>query len=1306
MLKYVLRVALLLSLVIALVPSGFSTAQATATIVGTVRHNGAPVENVFVFVGWEGGGADTVTGPDGMYLVGGVPTGSWIMIFIRPPVEQRLVYRNWRTENLTGDLVKDFDVAAGHLLRAQVLMPDGSPPPEALWMATLPAAYTIPEDEWLGETVFPPEGRFEVVLPPDVYRLEVPDNWREFVVPSAPIDLTAGDIEGLVIQLEDSAVAESVGPVIPTTPPRADLIQIGAPDPDGYAVFTGQAGAVPPYSVVFVGNVSAHVFTVVESGADGAFSAQLFAPPGSYVLVKYGVEWQGDPIRAMAQEARSGGEIPGGDEVNELPGTMLQVDGEPLNGHQFNGAGAFVYGGETNRWAGWWFSGSLTGGVQGGYGQAVQRSQQMTITGTLRVTSPEIDCTGAVPDVHLDAHLDLRYLFGADGYAEPWGIWFTSTLFTPTGLPIEHEASGEAVHVISGGFVSPTCAGPHSFDMQLTLPFTVPGNLPDGVFMPMLFIPLPGEEFGSANEQLMVIWYDWDPVVKLPPLIVGEVAPPRIPWVLLGDYPINGHRGVTALEDNGEFAMPTRVVTPPHQVVIPRVDARSGQPIAYQLEPGSPWLSQTDRRQPNPLWVPLALPSGDLTIQVQKPDGSVDVLGPAPIRQSSVRTPSTPGGAPLHQGTGQIADLFHLATMDEAFAYQFEQYGPHLITLNGSINDIFGNTYPITGTYEVMVAQVLDLDPAQLPTTPYIQGDAFAPGLHLFPPVPADVTITVTHLPNSDANQAVVRTFSGRANRFGYFQPALGDDFTFDTPGEFRVDYTASYWHPDGTLWAGTMTWGNVVEGTATRIEAHGRRGMDYDDSRIDDMPAWFEVFNLPENKIGIENYYPYFSGDVHWGNEDRGPGDSIHSIITIKDITPDQTIYNLMRQYHPRARNGMRWPPDPEGNPANALDQRIAIGEAPLFITTSSGLDPAVYPEQIDLWGYWYGSSERPDVHVREIISEDGMGTAYWRFDDTYGYQIGESAEGDLPGDIKWEFGGAVFRVPALGINEYAVYSSLWVLLPHGDAVGARVTPPFQDATGASINGGPIMTLQGQDIDMLFLPKSIRPGDILQIGDVVAFSGHVGPPLDSRVTVTITAPSGTTYSREWHANRIGWLYDPAFNVVANEAGRWMVDVQVLHDRPYVGNGVIPQAHNTGTVLGTSGQYEFYVVPPDAPRLEIVSPQSGVITWPERHITPIVFEGIAPAGTTAVYYTVHDKGVVMDQGMITPAADGSFAITYDARALHDQFPFLSLTAHEGHWEGLADEVMLNVLAAGGEMVTGNTITLIGEELFIGAQEMW
>ena len=1294
MLKKPLHMAVMITLLIALVPLIPAAAQSTATILGTIRYNGAPVEGVFGFVAWEGGGAEFNTGPDGMYLVGEVPTGSWIMIFVRPPVELRLAYRNWRTELLSGNLVKDFDLQSGHLFTAQILMPDGTAPPEGFWLG-MRGQTPPPESEWIGETVRPPDGYFEVVLPPDVYQFEMPDIWSGYALPNISVDLTNGDVENLSIMFEAYTVIESAT-VIPIAPPRADLIQVSAPDINGYATVTGSASAVYPRAKIFLGNVNAHVFAVTDANNEGAFSAQLYAPPGSYVLVKYGVGEQGEWIRWMADEAREG--IPGGDQINELPGTMLHVSGTPLNGHVFNSAGAFLSG-DLKGWAGWQFSGTLNG-TPVGAGIPVQRGQQMTLSGTLRVTSPVLNCTGTPPAYDLMAHIHFQSMFGADGYAKSNGIWFNTYLFTPTGLPIEHEGGSAIVGVGSIPFTAPTCISEHTLEATLNAAFNVPGDLPDGGYQIVAHLPAPGNFPLTTDAQQMVVWYGWDSFIKMPPVVVGNPAPPRIPWVLLGDYPVNGYQGVMAREDAGHYAMVTRVVLPPHQVIIPRLDTRSGQPLTYQLEPGSPWLSQTDRRQPPPPSVPLALPSGSLTATIQKPDGSVDTLGPVPIRQSSVRTPSTPGGSEIHAGTGQIADLFHLATLDEAFAYQFSQDGHHVITLSGTVDDIFGSTYPITGTYDVYVAQVLDLDPAQLPTTPYMQGDAFAPGLHVFPPVPADVTIQVTHLPYSNPAQAITKTFSGRANRFGIFQPPPGDDFRFEAPGEFRVDYSVSYQQANGVLWAGAMTWGSVVEGTTARIEAHGRRGMDYKDGPIDDMPAWFEVFNLPENKLGIENYYPYFSGDIHWGNEDRQPGDSIHSLITVKDITPDQMIYTLMRQYSPRATNEPRWPPQPFGDRITVLNQRFAIGEAPLLISTRTGRDPAIYPEEIDMWGYWYGTSERADVHVREIISEDGMGTAYWRFGDTYGYQIGESAEGDLPGDIKWEFGGAVFRVPELGINEYAIYSSLWVLLPHDDPIGARVTPPFQDATGASINGGPILTIDGTDIDMLFLPKSIRPGDVLEVGDTVAFSGHVGPPLDSQVSLMITSPSGAVYQRVWHANKIGWLYDPSFSFVANEAGMWEVEVYVLHDRPYVGNGVIPMSHNTGTVLGTAGRFQFYVVPHDAPQLEIVAPAPGIITWPEGRVEPLTFQGFAPPGTTEVYYTIHDKGTVMMQGVTQPDAEGTFWITYDAPTLHATFPFLSLTAREGMWPGLSDEVSINALAVGSD-IRATTITLIGEELYIG-----
>jgi len=215
-----------------------------------------------------------------------------------------------------------------------------------------------------------------------------------------------------------------------------------------------------------------------------------------------------------------------------------------------------------------------------------------------------------------------------------------------------------------------------------------------------------------------------------------------------------------------------------------------------------------------------------------------------------------------------------------------------------------------------------------------------------------------------------------------------------------------------------------------------------------------------------------------------------------------------------------------------------------------------------------------------------------------------------------------------------------------------------------------------------------------------VAFSGHVGPPLDSAVSVSIVSPSGKVRSRAFRANKIGWVYDPSFDFAADEPGAWTVYVAVKHDRPYVGNGVVPASHNTGTVMGSGGRYVFYVLPSEARRLEITEPAGRALSWPKGTVEPVAIRGVAPVGTAAVCYTIHDKGAVMGQDCVQPADDGSFSVTYDARALRAEFGFVSLTAHEGRWEGLADEVTITLFAAGPEP-RANIVTLIGELVYIG-----
>ncbi len=1264
-----------------------------ATVSGAVRHQGSPVAGVEVTVAWQTDSQDVITGADGTYSIPGVPTSEEITLEVRPPVAQRLAYRNWRG-TLTGDLVKDFDLVSGYRLEGEYRTPDGSRytgfRPRLLAVGAL-----LPAGEFLGPAMNP-DGSFDVVLPPGAYAIVRNDEMEPYFVPPTIVDLRQGEVLSKTILLSYRPSP------LPVAPPIADKIAVGLPDAQGWATVSGAPGSVPPLVAVLVVNLSAGTLDVTASDMSGAFAASLFAPPGSSLLIKY------DPVAetlaglyATTADTTIDPLDPSTGDLPSLPGAMIYAGAPPLGGdgwQAFDSTAGLLQ--RTPRgWAGVQLSGVLATQPGGPPGMSVLPGETITITASVRVTSPDATCSLPVT-FSIQAGLSLHRQFSADGRSCPGVDDFSAYLFTPTGLPIEHNTHGEDVAIGTTQLSSWSCVSDHVFQSALTLTATIPLTLPEGVWLPLVHFRPNGVPL-STDLPLVVVWYHILETSFLPPLRVGEPAAPVLPMVMFADYPSNGHRGVAAREDMDFYRLQTWVTFPPQQVVLPRLDERSGEPLSYQLEPGSNWLSLTDRRLPHPLHVPLLFPSGSLTAEVVRPDSQVEVLGPAPLRQSSLRTPTVPGGTQIAQRTGTVGDIYHLYTGDPSFAYSFPLDGQYTIRLFGEVEDIYGNVYFVRGTYDLVAARILDLAPAQLPGMPYYQGDFLAPGLHINPPVAADVTLQVIHLPFSDPAQAITHTFSGQANRFGSFQPEAGAAVRFETPGEFRVDVTACYTSPDGVRWLGSASWGNVVERTAARIEAHGRRGMDYTGSPIDDQPTWFFVDQVPTHKVAVDTYVPYFSGDIYWGRQDAQFGDSIQPAVTIRDTTgPGQTIYDLLRDYVDDAVGEFRRPPNDDASSAH-LEARIAINEAPLFLATDGKRDPAIYPESLRLLAYGYNASERPNARVREVISTDMLSVGYWGFEDTYNYQIGVPADGDQPGDIKWNFGGAVLRTLDLQnpIAEYGAYASFWVLLPDGDPVGPRITPPFQDAV-SSINGGPIFVLGGQEIDMLFLPRGVSPGDLLEVGDTVSFSGHVGPPLDSRVDVTITSPSGAQHAASWHANKIGWLYDPTFDFVAQEPGRWTVDVQVEHDRPYLPTGLTPIRHNTGTVLGTGGRYEFYVVEPDAPRLFLTDPQPGFFTWPAWEIEPILIRGVAPAGTTDVYYTVYDKGVVMKQGSLLPNAAGTFQLTYDAEALHETFPMLSLVAREGRWEGLADEVSIRLLAVGGGTPRAGEVTLIGEEVFI------
>ena len=1046
-------------------------------------------------------------------------------------------------------------------------------------------------------------------------------------------------------------------------PPRLSLIRVSAPTPEGDVTITGLAGAVPAGSLVGAVTLNTGHFTVVRANSDGSFTARLFAPPGTTIQIK--ADTQGHLQRWLNSEPVSTGALL----LGLLPGVTVRV-GDPATSGQgvpFGAAGptnpASAPASPLPAW-------TLTGTIDR---QDLRPGDTLRAQARLSIASPALQQAGVIRVV---ATLTLKRLTQADG-AGNWGNFdysHASVFLTPTGLPIEHTFSRDT------GFAARTTQvlsrpAPDRAEANLAFDLLLPPSLLAGYYQPYLnifFVDEQGKPGGVPPETppsrlVTELKFDLSRNAYLPLIRVDNPEPPRLYWMLLADTASQGSRGVRALEDRARFGFSARVTTQSQTFIIPRVNQRTGQAITYRLEPFAPGISGTEGAGlPNEPTVPFRFPSGRLLVRIQQPDGSVATLGPAPFVQARA-------GARLDSNGPQPSDLYQLSTMDPRFEVQFTQDGYHRITLEGSIEDIWGNTWSGGGTYEVYVARLLALDTAVLPGTPFEVGDSFNPGLVVSPALPAQVEVRFRLVPKSDPQRMIEKTVTGRANRFGYFQPSNVTEgaIPLDQPGEYLVDIVASYRDERGRPWMGSRTWGGVVAPRNATLQAHGRRGIR--NQATGTAPQWFygsQVVRRPGDPTD-EVFFPFHSGDVMW----MGQRHSTFTVLTFQD-----PIGNVLNTLRPRAISP-------------AFDSRAVIGETPLFLGRPDRLDPYLDPSKIDLWGYSYASVQRPLIRVREFVSGDSPGPHYWTFTGHYLGQIGVE-RGDQPNDIKFQYGGIVLRGPALGEPQYAIYGSLFVLVPDNDpGGGSRVFPPFQ-GNGGGPTGGPIMKLKGQDIDLFVHLTGVRPGSVLEVGDNFSILGAVGPPLPAMVSTKVTTPSGSTRQFSGRANRVGYYYRPQDDFAVTEPGIYTVDVRVTFDGQ-TSAGQVTAPFPTGDVLGSAnGRFFVYVVPRDSPLLTVNLPETMTVAAPGQ----LDIAARAPAGQnlTSGHVTTMMPGFLLQTNQITATA-GALAYRYDPATLARDFPNLDLNPP-------ADVITLSLFgqttnAQGQTSYAARVLVLHGQEFF-------
>jgi hypothetical protein len=931
----------------------------------------------------------------------------------------------------------------------------------------------------------------------------------------------------------------------------------------------------------------------------------------------------------------------------------------------------------------------------------------------LTVTSTAIPPGADPEDAYLGGSFELCPFFDADGRPHSMDSQFSSTFLTPSGFPVERYASWYNPWGTYFEMTNKRLVDDHTLEADFEVTLYLPNDLPDGWYRPTLEFYFDDIPMAVDESVAYVAGFNrgynlaYGPMVK-----VGEPATPHLPWILLADTLSNATRGTSPLlagGTGGGVQLANRRIYQAGTFFVPRSDPRSDVPYTYRLEPFVPFVSMGDHSLPYEPLIPFAFPSGQLHVTVQQPDGSVDDLGTAPFVQSTSQTPVMLNGDHYEGCSGSVGDVYQLLTNSGQFDYQFSQYGRHLITMTGTIEDIWGNTYTGGGTYQVVVGREIHIHPGAVPGTPFQVGDTLAPTLRLSPAVPADVTIQLHLYRHSDPTDVLEQTITGRANRFGYFHPRGGNEkrvtsnesdssslvthsslpMTLDSPGEYRVDVTAIYTDTDGMVWVGSQSWGNVVETPDTRLVAHGRRGIDQSYTRT----QWF-IRALTGVEGGHINF-PFASGDVAWATDDDGSA----ARVTFHD--PDGVLSQVLRE-----RAALSYPPY-EG--PGDIENRITMGETPLFSVATGPGDPAYTLNPMEQWGYTYRVAQRPGMSVHQQVTEDSVHAPIWRFSNRHSSQIGMGMDGERPNDFKWQFGGVVLRDLVEGWSRYTIYGSLWVELRSNDPIGSRVMPPFQGAAGGP-SGGPLLTVKGEPVDLFIEPTGVKPGAILEVGDAFAFAGQVAPPLASWVDVVVISPSDDVYEIHGRANKIGYFYDPAGDFTVDEAGAWTVDVTVIHDG-MTSAGPVEPPYPTGGVLGTeSGRYQFYVVDSAEPQATVHLPKPGWVKLEnDWDVTPVRILVPVPQGWTdaVLRYTIAMPGWVLESGELSPTL-GFFLFEYDPETLQETFPNIDLRRRQGWSPGLSDEVFISFVVSGndgGQAVhRANVVTLHGEQVFVEGYE--
>lgn len=549
-------------------------------------------------------------------------------------------------------------------------------------------------------------------------------------------------------------------------------------------------------------------------------------------------------------------------------------------------------------------------------------------------------------------------------------------------------------------------------------------------------------------------------------LSVGSLDPLHIPVSILHELS-QPQRGLLPQQDLHQFGLINGTSFSPDTLIMP--------PGSHSLSPYLPFLLPNRPDPDLPPLLTLDLTKSAVRGSITTPDGQI--IGIPRSRLSTLFLNLTAGqwGAHVPQ---HLAQLIRNNTLGQAFT--FDQYGDYKINLYLQLQDVWGNRFEGGGTYSVLIAEPLIIQPWMPVGVPLLSGDQWIANAQTYPPT-ADIQMHLTIFADDGTTH--------------HFEPLSGDVLDLsDLSGKYLATYHARWQAENGLLYAANLSSvGGILPDQIDAFIVHGKRGVQ---SSGQQRLARFDTLNYPDdNPYATSNpFLPYFAGDGVWLS-------ATDQSALIPQLSLQLSHLERRNEFIDALSQDFLW------DEIDIADLSTAGAQVEAWLTIANPFNTYrqlafTGAQQAQTIPFAAGPNPENESNLSPLLSRGD-------FAIIYGYVLADNGQSPISGG----------------------YSSFLIA---DNRAGARVQPALNQ-----INASPLITRDKVQRLAFVLPAGNLLTQSFTLGESPFIGGQLFPPIAGQITLNLLSPDQTTTTITAESNPFGFFSIQLPDL--DQAGLWQL---------------------------------------------------------------------------------------------------------------------------------------------------------------------